>query len=68
MDHRLESAEIHITHLTQAVEDLSDQLAKQGREMDALKARVDALVQYLAQARDEGRDTDIAPDQRPPHY
>jgi SlyX protein len=67
-DARLEAAETQISHLTRAVEDLSDQLVRQGEEVDRLGKRFQALLDRVS-----GHDGDEASDiplleQRPPHW
>jgi SlyX protein len=64
----LQTAQEHITHLTRTVEDLSDQVARQGVELDRMKTRFDLLVERLSKG-DQGGDSDIPLlEQRPPHW
>jgi SlyX protein len=68
MNTRLENAEIHITHLTRTVEELSDQVARQAGQIDRLNARFQALLDRLPK-QDSGEGSDIPLlDQRPPHW
>lgn len=57
--------EERIAHLTRAVEDLSDVVARQEREITLLTRRVSMLIE-----REVDREAGSAPaaDQRPPHY
>jgi SlyX protein len=67
-DARLEAAEIQISHLTRAVEDLSDQLVRQGEDLDYLGKRFQALLDRLS--RHDGDEASDIPllEQRPPHW
>jgi SlyX protein len=68
MADRVEAAEVHITHLVRTVEELSDQVALQGLEIDRLKARLQMLIDRLSK-HDSGEESEIPLlDQRPPHY
>jgi SlyX protein len=68
MDARVEAAEVHITHLTRNVDELSDQVARQADEIDRLKARFQLLFDRLSKPSD-GEDSDIPLlEQRPPHW
>jgi SlyX protein len=66
---RLEAAEIHITHLSRTVEDLSDQVARQSDQIDRLNKRLEALIERLMQPPNEGYHSDVPLlEQRPPHW
>lgn len=68
MDTRLEAAEVHITHLTRTVDELSDQVAYQADQIDRLNARFQALLDRMAK-QDMGEQTDVPLlEQRPPHW
>jgi SlyX protein len=68
MADRIETAEVHITHLVRTVEELSDQVARQSLEIDRIKARLQMLIDRLSK-HDSGEDSEIPLlDQRPPHY
>ncbi|NJM84422.1 MAG: SlyX family protein [Tabrizicola sp.] len=63
---RTEEMEERIAHLTRSVEDLSDVVARQGREIDRLLR----LTQLLAE-REAEREADAAApsaSQKPPHW
>jgi SlyX protein len=67
-DDRLEAAEVHITHLTRSVEELSDQVARQADALDRLNARFQMLIERLSKA-ESGEDSDVPLlEQRPPHW
>lgn len=68
MDKRLETAEIHISHLTRTIEDLSDQVARQANQIDRLNGRFQALLDRMSK-QDVGDDSAVPLlDQRPPHW
>jgi SlyX protein len=61
-----DALEERIAHLTKAVEDLSDVVARQAGEIAQLQRRVGMLME-----REAGREADSdapAADQRPPHW
>lgn len=62
-----EALEERIAHLTRSVEDLSDVVARQAREIDRLAARVAMLLTREAEREAEGGGAPLA-DQRPPHW
>lgn len=64
----MEELEEKIAHLTRALDDMSDMVARQDREITRLKGLVDHLT---ARARDADQDAGggvILGDERPPHY
>ena len=66
---RMQELEEKIAHLTRTVEDLSDVVARQSNEIDALTHRVAMLVQREAErANDASSGGVIIGDERPPHY
>ncbi|MGL6210895.1 MAG: SlyX family protein [Paracoccaceae bacterium] len=58
--------EERIAHLTRAVDDLSDMVASQGREIDVLTRRVAMLM--AREAEREAMGGEPVADQRPPHW
>lgn len=60
--------EEHLAHLTRMVDDLSDIVARQGREIDVLTRRVALLMEREAARESEGSGGIILGDERPPHY
>ena len=56
-----------IAHLTRMVEDLSDVVVRQGREIDRLSRRVGLLMEREAEREAEGGTIPLA-DQKPPHW
>jgi SlyX protein len=59
--------EERIAHLLRAVDDLSDVVAKQGREIDRLTRLTEMLALREAQREEAGLDAPAA-NQRPPHW
>jgi SlyX protein len=68
MTDRLHAAEEQIAHLTRMVDDLSDMVAQQGREIDLLTRRVALLMSREAEREAEGAGSVPLADQKPPHY
>ena len=68
MDPRLQANEEAIAHLTKAVDELSEVVARQQREIDLLTRRVAMLMQREAERETEGGGTIPLADQRPPHW
>lgn len=67
MHDRIDLAEEAIAHLTRMVEDLSDIVATQAREISALQRRVGLLLEREAE-RDASQGTIPLADQKPPHW
>jgi SlyX protein len=62
---RIDGIETHLAHLQRAIEDLSDVVARQDREIDQLRRHLRELQAIEADRRaGEGP----AADQRPPHW
>ncbi|MFU8779045.1 MAG: SlyX family protein [Roseovarius sp.] len=57
-----------LAHLIRAVDDLSDVIARQDREIDRLRLRVDMLLAREAARQGESDGGVILDDERPPHY
>jgi SlyX protein len=66
MQERMGRAEEELAHLRRAVDELSDVLARQSREIEVLTRRVAMLVARAAEAEDTGSVT--LADQKPPHW
>lgn len=64
---RLDSIEERTAHLIRAVEDLSDIVARQGREIDTLTRRVHLLMEREAEREASGAEAPAA-DVKPPHW
>lgn len=60
--------EERIAHLTRMVEDLSEVVVAQGREVDSLTRRVAMLMGREAEREAEGGGAVVLADQRPPHW
>lgn len=59
--------EERIAHLIRAADDLSDVVARQGREIDVLTRQVRFLLEREAAREEEGL-APPDPDERPPHW
>ncbi|OUD10290.1 SlyX protein [Marivivens niveibacter] len=64
----LTALEEKIAHLTRTVEELSDVVASQGKEIDVLTRRVAMLMQREAERELDVGDGIPLADQRPPHW
>jgi len=64
----MQHLEEKIAHLTRTVDDLSDVIATQAREIDRLTARVEMLMQREAQRDYDGGGSVPLADQKPPHW
>lgn len=65
-DSRLEALESRIAHQDQTIQDLSQELFAQQRQLDQLQRHTRLLAQRLEEARHGV--TDAVSDERPPHY
>ena len=63
-----EPLEIRIAHLTRTIEDLSDVVARQQKELDRLTHHVTQLRQRAAEAEADATGAVVFGDERPPHY
>ena len=63
----MQDMEEQIAHLSRAVEDLSDVVAAQAREIDRLTRRMALLLEREAE-RETGAGGIPLADQRPPHW
>jgi SlyX protein len=63
---RVERLEFKIAHLEEAVQELSDVVYRQQRELDALRERGRALLEQVQQLEDRGADPNRV--EIPPHY
>jgi SlyX protein len=63
---RVERLEFKIAHLEKAVQELSDVVYRQQRELDALRERGRALLEQVQQLEDRGADPNRV--EIPPHY
>lgn len=64
---RIEMLEERIAHLIRAVEDMSDVVAQQGREIDRLTRHTHLLMEREAEREAMGLEAPEA-NQRPPHW
>jgi SlyX protein len=63
---RIEALEFKVAHLERALQELSDVLYRQQRELDALRERSQNLYEQLQQLDDRGADPTGV--EIPPHY
>lgn len=68
MQDRLEKAEEELAHLRKSVDDLSDVVARQTREIEHLTRRVALLMERAAEAEADAAGTIPLADQKPPHW
>ena len=66
MNDRVESLEFKVAHLERSLQELSDVLYRQQRELDLLAHRNQRLVEQLEQLEDRGGDPTRV--EIPPHY
>ena len=65
---KLQPLEEGIAHLTRMVEELSDVVARQEREIIRLKSRVGMLLEREAEREVSGGSSIPLADQKPPHW
>jgi len=68
MNNRIDALEEQIAHLTRTVEDLSDIVARQERELALVTRRAQMLMAREAERESQGSGGVVAGDERPPHY
>lgn len=68
MDDRVTGLEERIAGLERMIDDLSDVVARQDKEIETLTARVAFLLEREAGREAEGGGGVILGDERPPHY
>jgi SlyX protein len=66
MSERIDTLEFKVAHLERALQELSDVLYRQQRELDALRTRNEQLLQQVQQLEDRGGDPNRV--EIPPHY
>ncbi|MBX3696133.1 MAG: SlyX family protein [Steroidobacteraceae bacterium] len=66
-DARIELLEVKLAHLERALQELSDEVARQQRELGELRARNQLLAQQLVAAHDATAASATAIE-IPPHY
>lgn len=60
--------EEQIAHLTRALEDLSDVVAQQDREITRLRLQLEHLIEREAERSMSEGGSVVIPDQKPPHW
>jgi SlyX protein len=66
MSERIDTLEFKVAHLERALQELSDVLYRQQRELDTLRTRNEQLLQQVQQLEDRGGDPNRV--EIPPHY
>lgn len=66
MNERIDTLEFKVAHLERALQELSDVLYRQQRELDALRDRNQQLVEQVQQLEDRAGDPNAV--EIPPHY
>lgn len=66
-DSRLTDMEIQLTHQTKTIDELSDVVAQQGREIARLERKVALLLERAAE-EEAGAGGVVLADQKPPHW
>ena len=66
MSERIDALEFKVAHLERALQELSDVVYRQQRELDALRDRDRQLRQQLQQLEERGGDPNRV--EIPPHY
>ena len=64
----MQDIEEKLAHLIRTVDDLSDVIARQEREIEQLTRRVEMLMQREAEREAEATGGVVLGDERPPHY
>lgn len=64
----IERLEEKIAHLTRTVEELSEVVARQDKELAVAQRRVAMLMEREAQRERDAGIAEIVGDERPPHY
>ncbi|MCC5988217.1 MAG: SlyX family protein [Pararhodobacter sp.] len=67
-DERLQASEERIAHLTRTVDDLSDLLREQGRQIERLQAQLAHLIEREAEREAESGASVTLGDEKPPHW
>jgi SlyX protein len=66
MSERIDTLEFKVAHLERALQELSDVLYRQQRELDALRDRNQQLIEQVQQLEDRAGDPNAV--EIPPHY
>ncbi|MEO1679383.1 MAG: SlyX family protein [Pseudomonadota bacterium] len=63
-----QTTEEHLAHLERSVEEMSAELARQGREIERLTRRVSLLLERAAEQEADETGGVVLGDETPPHY
>lgn len=64
----MQALEEKIAHLTRLADDLSDEIARQSKEIDRLNRQVAILMRREAEREADAGGGHVFADERPPHY
>lgn len=64
----MQEIEEKLAHIIRAMDDLSDIVAAQARQIDGLERRVAMLIQREAAREEDAPGGVVISDERPPHY
>ena len=64
----MQEIEEKLAHLMRALDDLSDVVARQQKDIDVLSRRVEMLMQREAEREAEATGGIVLGNERPPHY
>lgn len=67
-DTRITELEEQVAHLNKTVDDLSDIVARQEKELEGVLRRLGMLMQAEAARQADGEGSVALADQRPPHW
>ena len=65
---RITALEEQISHLTKTVDDLSDIIARQEKDLDIIQRRLGMLIEAEVSRQADGEGSVALADQRPPHW
>lgn len=65
---RITAVEEQTAHLLRAIEELSDVVARQERELERAARRIGMLMEREAERESAGGGSEVSGDQRPPHW
>ena len=67
-NYRITALEEQISHLTKTVDDLSDIIARQEKDLDIIQRRLGMLIEAEVSRQADGEGSVALADQRPPHW
>lgn len=67
-EERLQASEERIAHLTRAVDEMSDMLRAQGRQIERMQAQLAMLLEREAAREQDSGGAVTLGDEKPPHW